>query len=380
MTHSPSPAPSHIGVRQSNFELLRILAMIMIIFHHFSLHGGFNFSSTTLSIPRFWYQFIIMGGRIGVNLYVLISGYFLIESKAENVSIYKVLKLWGQVVFYSAAIYALRLILGEALSVKQLYAVLRPIMKGAWWFASAYFVLYLLHPYLNRILRSLDKTVYQRLLMLMLFMWCVIPTVFMAWFESNDLVWFVTLYAIAGYIRLYGLNPFIERNAGKLAAVFAVMVYCLNFLLTVMGTRKEFFSNISTFYYNSQSVFALAVSVCLLISFSKISIPYSKWINTIASATFGVYLLHDHDFTRPLLWNQVFHNASYQNSLMLIPYSIAVVCLVFIVCTLIDLLRQKLIEPLFLKLVKHCSGAMEAAIGKICGTLCKLFFADNSHT
>lgn len=28
--------------RQSNLELCRIFAMFLIIFHHFSVHGGFN--------------------------------------------------------------------------------------------------------------------------------------------------------------------------------------------------------------------------------------------------------------------------------------------------------------------------------------------------
>ena len=73
--------------RQSNFELLRIVAMVMIVFHHFAVHGGFNFDSTTLSIPRFWFNFIIMGGKTGVNIFVLISGYFLIQSKSTKANI-----------------------------------------------------------------------------------------------------------------------------------------------------------------------------------------------------------------------------------------------------------------------------------------------------
>ena len=45
--------------RQSNIELLRIFAMIIIIGHHFSVHGGFNFSTDVINLNRLWTQFIV---------------------------------------------------------------------------------------------------------------------------------------------------------------------------------------------------------------------------------------------------------------------------------------------------------------------------------
>ena len=60
--------------RQSNIELLRILAMILIIAHHFALFGAFGFSETAVSINKLWIQFIQIGGKIGVNIFILISG------------------------------------------------------------------------------------------------------------------------------------------------------------------------------------------------------------------------------------------------------------------------------------------------------------------
>ena len=80
--------------RQSNFEFLRILAIIMIIFHHIAVHGNFSNPDVTS------YLFIVlmqMGGKIGVNIFILISGYFLIKS--EKIKIKKILKLWGQMFF-----------------------------------------------------------------------------------------------------------------------------------------------------------------------------------------------------------------------------------------------------------------------------------------
>lgn len=58
------------SVRQSNIELLRIIAMVMIVGHHFAVHGwegGFPYPS--ISVNRLWIQFIQMGGKIGVNVF-----------------------------------------------------------------------------------------------------------------------------------------------------------------------------------------------------------------------------------------------------------------------------------------------------------------------
>ena len=64
--------------RSSNIELLRIIAMIMIIAHHVSVHSGFVYPGEIISFNRLWIQFIQLGGKIGVNIFVLISGYFLV--------------------------------------------------------------------------------------------------------------------------------------------------------------------------------------------------------------------------------------------------------------------------------------------------------------
>ena len=54
----------------SSIELLWILLMILIIFHHFALHGDFDFSSSRIAVSRLWYYFIIMGEKIGVNILI----------------------------------------------------------------------------------------------------------------------------------------------------------------------------------------------------------------------------------------------------------------------------------------------------------------------
>lgn len=86
--------------RSSNLELLRILAIIMIIAHHYSVHGGWDIPNE-LSYNRIIVQFLSLGGKLGVNCFVLITGYFMINSKFN---IKKFAKIVGQVFFYSVVI------------------------------------------------------------------------------------------------------------------------------------------------------------------------------------------------------------------------------------------------------------------------------------
>ena len=58
--------------RNSYFELLRILSMALIVMHHYSVHGGFDFMSP-FSLRLYFVQCLAMGGKLGVNVFVLVS-------------------------------------------------------------------------------------------------------------------------------------------------------------------------------------------------------------------------------------------------------------------------------------------------------------------
>lgn len=354
-------------VRNSALELLRILAMVMITFHHFGIHGGFKWETGEISATHFWYNLIILGGKVGVNIFVLITGYFLINSKGPLFNIKKVLKLSGQLIFYSVSIYLGACALGIIQFDKHEFVYsLFPITYSKWWFASNYFVLFLLHPFINKLLHSIDKRTYQRLLILLFICWSVIPTITKQDYKSNSLVWFVTIYTLAGYIRLYGLNTKLKsKHYFSLFFVFTAISYIIYSVLTSLGAEWVDTIKYIPYHYGQNTVHILLVSVSLFMAFATLQMKYHKWINVIASASFGVYLIHDNGIIRPILWNTLFKNAEYQDSLMLIPYSIVVVCIVFAVCTVIDLLRQIIFEKPVMMIVNKYADLLLNPINKL---------------
>lgn len=343
-------------VRDSSMELLRIIAMLMIVFHHFAAHGGFLWESS-VTATRFWYNFILMGGKIGSNVFIMISGYYLINSRADAVGLERTLKLIGQVFFYSAGLFVIAKLSGvPGLGLKPFIKACFPITFAEWWFVSAYFVLYLIHPFLNKLLHCLDRQLYRRLLLLLFVCWSVIPTFTGAAFQGSHLLWFVSLYSLAGYIRLFGLNS--KHSAKHYFAFFLVcsaLTYLSSAVFTILGSKWAFFEPRVHYFYAQEKLPTFISSVCLFMIFTSLKLGYHKWINVIASASFGVYLIHDNDFVRKFLWVDLFNNLQYQYSLFLIPYSIMVVVAVYAACSCIDILRQNIIEKPFLKLVRRCS-------------------------
>lgn len=358
--------------RSSNVELLRIISMLLIVSHHFSVHGGFDSLDSITMFNKVWLQFIQLGGKIGVDIFVIISGYFLIQSSKNKLS--KVLKLWVHLLFYSLIIYLVFVIAGDAtLSIKELIINIFPVIFTKWWFASTYFILYLLTPYLNKLLISFSKNEYQNFLILLTVLWCIIPTFTTNLFQSNPLIWFIYLYALAGYIRLYGL---LDRVRAKTCILLAVLTSMLTFLSAVifdiLGLKINFFSVHATYFFEMQKLPILITSVLLFLGFSRIDIGSNKVINIVASATFGVYLIHDNNYVRVFLWENLFKNAAYAHSDYLIPYSILVIISVYIVCTLIELMRIYLIEKRYMPWLTRISEKIENKLKKLQDSICRL--------
>ena len=365
-----------VKVRESSIELLRIISMFSIVICHFASHGKFSFSNQTLSVQRFWWHFIEMGGNWGADVFVLISGYFLIENKGPILNLKKLLKFWGQVFFYSIIIYIIFIIVDhQEFSLVSMVKTIFPITFNSWWFASTYFVLYLIHPFINMLLRKLEKATFQKLLILLITIWCIIPTFTFSDFQSNPLIWFVTLYSVAAYVKLYGLNQKLScKHYVNLWAIFSLLRYLSSVILILIGTKIPYAADHTCAFYGRQSILTFLSALFLFMAFQKMNQKNNKYINLIASAAFGVYLISDSNLVRPFLWQTVFKNAKYQDSLLLIPYSIGVAILVYITCTLIDLLRQQLFEKPFMKLVYNYSENIWKPFASIVNTISKLVF------
>ena len=202
-------------------------------------------------------------------------------------------------------------------------------------------------------------------LLVVTLLWCIIPTFTTSAYQSNPLIEFVLYYSVAGYIKLFGFRSNV-KSAGwfGLWFVFCALKYLSCVCLITLGTKISIFSDNSLHFYNRNSILTLFGAVCLFMAFATMKPRSNRFVNTVASATFGVYLLHDSEFFRNFFWNDIFRNSSYQSTPLIIPYSIAVTIAVFIGCDLIDLARQYILEkPVFSLIGRRCERENKASSG-----------------
>ena len=358
--------------RNSSFELLRIVAMIMIIFNHFAVHGHFNYG-IEISFNSIWYTIMSFLGNIGVDLYILISGYFLIKS--DKVEIKKLFKLWGEIIFYSLII-SLIFSIPNLVYIKKikLINIIIPVTTETWWFATTYFIMYIIHPYINKIIQKLDKKEHQVLILLTLFIWSIIPTITSFSLGSNNLLWFITLYIFASYIRLYDFRK-VNKKYYILFALLIMTITVFSSVFTVYLSRNNFeLLKYTMILNNKNSMTLFLVSIEIFLFFKNTNIKNNKYINAIAGTTFGIYLIHDHPYLREFLWLYFFKNKFFQNSNMLIIYSIAITLSVFLVCMIIDILRKKIFEPILLKIISKYEDKIKTTSHSLVDKIIKLIF------
>ena len=343
------------GMRQSNFELLRILAILFIILHHIAVHGdwgnGGMFFPEELTFNAVMLQGMFGLGKIGVNVFVLISGYFLFESTKSTWP--KAVRLWIEMLFYSIVITLLFAAFDDyELTPRRIFIMFTPFISYTWWFASTYLLMLLLSPFVNRALASCDEKMHLKLIIGLVVIWSVIPTITNMAVLLNNLLWFLTIYVIGAHIRRYPGH--FGGNAGKyglIAAAIFVLMVVLMVIVDATGFESELWDvhNYVDLIHWQNSIFVLLASVFLFLAFRNMRDFRSSLVNIIASSVFGIYLIHDMPLMRGYVYDRLFDCHGFTDSPMLFLYVIGMVLVIFAVCAVIELIRQAVMDRLLLK-------------------------------
>lgn len=328
--------------RNSSVELLRVIAMLFIVMSHACVHSNFDISTSAMSFNKLFVQWGVLG-NLGVDIYVLISGYFLCRKKREYRSI---LKLFLQVWFYSLLLFLFSSIVWNYnYSVKAFLGVVFPTIFEEYWFFTTYIILSLLMPYINLVLEKLDKHSLERLICLMTILWVVIPTFTLQTMYGNALSEFIMLYIIGAYFRMYPQNVLNDKARRYCLLIISGSLLLLStFVLDYLGEKNAIFSNKGILFFerNSPLIVGIAVGLFSVAIYRK---PFcNRFINILGACTFGVYLIHDNPAIRKIIWLDLFHNAEYFFSPILPIRIIGCMLLVFLVSSLIEYIRISYIE------------------------------------
>lgn len=268
-------------------ELLRIIAIIMILCGHFLTH------SLKKDIPFSIYYSLEPLFIDGVNLFFLISGWF-----GMRLSVKSFVNLLTTVFCFTIiGMLPLCFISPGSIGLEEwMGMVILPVSKSKFWFVMVYMVLLVLSPLLNGGLKSINNRKLTRVVLIL-----TAINIWDCWYGGNYTN--VNGYTLSQGIWMYVLANWLHRNQqvfDKIDRKCYILLFVLITIATgliIIITKKA-----DLLHYNSPLV--IASSLVLFLYFTQINFK-SKRVNLIATAAFGCYMLQDGYFGRGFLYGEV---------------------------------------------------------------------------
>lgn len=339
----------------ANLELLRCVAMMMVVVLHYLGKGGLLPDLTGKSIGSAgtvsWLleTFCI----VAVNLYMFISGYLLCTSSFKLSRLLRLLlQLWLYSAVFGVLAAATGIVAETPVDTHYFLTLLFPVSMGHYWFLTAYVFLYLLLPFLGLAVKRMTKQQLQTAIFLLLIMFCVLKSVLPLRLEMDekgyDCLWYVCVFVTAAYIRRFGIGVLKKRGRG-------LCLYVACCLLAFAGTMTLRFIFIRTgsigrmtgmcLEYNHILPFLGALGLFCAFLQMEIKGKAADIIKKIGPYTLGVYLLHENLGLR-YTWQPWFGCDRVNGVGELLMFTLLAAAGVFAAGILVDLLRAGLMAGL----------------------------------
>ncbi|MBQ6570535.1 MAG: acyltransferase [Clostridia bacterium] len=368
--------------RNINMEILRIIAMLMVVAgHRFGEGHGIIYSTSMQNInsANYYIYLGIFSFMVPVHLFFLISGYFLIDSDFKSKRVYNI---WRPAFFYCVLLFFVsgglrilfdrytgrHLLLALGIAPEELSYRIQtwndffgnfksftswldgffPVLRGRYGFVCCYIAMYLFSHYINKVLRSITKKQYQFLVAVCFLSFAVLPIIFhtdiLKISDTSGIVWAMFMYIVAGYIKLHFDIKKYKPRTYMLAGLGFVLLRIISRAVTenlgvALGKDRPTWA---WYLYGHDCFIPVMFAVFLMLyflSFERAPKRSDKFIMWLSSVTFGVYLIHDNLMTRLFMWDLSIADRL-RGSFWMWPAAFLDVAIIFIVFGALDYLRQ----------------------------------------
>lgn len=328
--------------RDSNMELLRIIAMLLVMV----LHADFAslsvptseecHNSFLTSFSRFYVEGISV---VAVNSFVLLSGWYGIKP-----TINKIIGFLFQTLFLIFLIYFFFFYVGKGVS-HSTGEWFKIAFFNQYWFVQCYIILFAFSPILNAFVEKCNKLTF----ILILSSLFVIQTLYgflpyasiYGWYNDGySPLTFFFLYLLARFLRIHGsfLNRFSLYHYIMGWMIIAFVVAILAYLTIYLGHGGYFIM----YLYGYSSPMIIIGSLMLLLAFSQLKIK-SRIINWIAVSSFSAYIVHCHECVFSSLYkSQIMMWFSVNQPFLFVLKSTCFIALLFMISILIDKCRMQM--------------------------------------
>lgn len=334
--------------RESNFEVLRTMAMFFIVIYHCLIRGideehVFIISSPISTFNLLFSTFMLAISSISVNLYVMISGYFLVDL---DFKMSRIVRLWVQACFYSFLISSIMILGGVTqFNVVSLCKSLFPLSSDSYWFVTQFVGLLILSPFLAILVKQLS---YRQYIGLLIGLACICLAILPEFpmgrrfhVAHGNSVWsFAYLFLIAGFIKHH-----VKRIPKVKLLLSILIVTILTIACEIYGGYHHGTVSLCWLDYNSLP-FILSVLVFLYVRQTHVhDSGICNFLVRLAPYSLGVYLIHDHLLVRGWLWKMVSITSECEK--WVFPIIVLSLCItIFLSCILIDAIRKKVFSLL----------------------------------
>ena len=312
--------------KNANIELLRIISMLMVTMLHALGKSGLlvdlskidsvSAINSGIGLPNAWAAWILEALSISaVNIFMLISGYFLINSEFK---IKRLIEIILQIFIYTAGSFGAGLLLGvidkKDVSIYSLLNNFLPVHMEVYWFMTAYVVIYICLPLISKGLNALNEKQHRLMLILLLVYECVIKSVlpFRLTTDSKGytFLWYLVVFVAGAYFRKYGFKVLKSSGRGWVlyfaaAACVVVESFGIRYVITRFGKLEEL-GTMAALEYNNIFVFLEAVGIfAAFINAKPMKESIGKVICFLSPMALGVYLLQE-NFTFRYEWQKWF--------------------------------------------------------------------------
>ena len=344
--HVRQAAPAHSrnsnggGCRNSSIELLRIIAMFMILMHHSIVHNGYDVLKLPLGPERIFFQLVMQGGgKVGVVIFFSISAWFFLDKEQTIKSNLK--RVWimeRELLFWSLILVAFYLVFDRTdLGMKLMVKSIAPLSMGLWWYATAYAIFLALLPFLSRGLKALGREYHLALAATVLTIWGLLSFIPGAQSLSDNVFGFIYVFILISAYKWY-MKPFTTKQIWLLTGIgfgFFLLYTVASATLSLMG------HDMGIFITGSWKLPVVMVGFGMFLLFDRVTF-HSRAVNRIAQSAFSVYLITDYAASEKLLWVRLFNLQNLYQQPWAILLILGILLAIYAICTLLDFIRQAL--------------------------------------
>jgi len=320
--------------RQSNIELCRIVSIVLVILVHTT------FQSVGWDCSSFGILLLAAFSIIGVNVFVLITGYFSTEPKKISLANLLFICLFWMIIRVTIG-YSF----GLTITWRDFFFVTRSN-----WFIPSYLCLLFFTPVLNAFCDSTNKRALLGVSLALFFfeIWFDLlpphPRISLGSQRGYSVLSFMALYLLARYIRLFGVPRWFRKGSFAIYLLCSILLCFLALSLIKLGYAA------TRIVYSYSNPLIVLSAVSFLVTFEKMPMKENRVINHFAKSTLAVLL--GQTAISFLYTNQFSFLVTHYSGLKLVILWVGVVAIVFFASILIDQLRLLIWNPIENKLRK----------------------------